>query len=438
VAIAIVVRMRPVDQNSAGSRLWGMIAFSERRNRLHSTNLLTLAALMRAGRMTLEQARTESTGSRSRLRVGLFGAGLVGQAAHAPSLWEERGLFDFVVIADPSRSVREAVAARCGVPNTCATLEEALALGLDAIVIAVPDPAHRDAVLTALRAGVHVLCEKPLTLDLTECDEILAARGDRVVQVGYMKLYDPAVERMVERLAEGPAEVVYLSVEVNDPDQGPFVDHMGLVIGSDVDTGLIGRTRERGSAAVAGARGAQPSPAETRAFDAYLSSLVHDVSLAHHLLGSLGIRAPLPLADAAHFDGGRGVTLAWALPNDGRVHLEHLNLPGVAEYRERLTVYCRDRILELTFPAPYLRHHPTRLVERRSDGTTAGLETIEYRVSYEEAFRTELRAFHASITTGAPVRATVEGARADLVALLGGFRLAAETHERGTSALLGR
>jgi len=132
----------------------------------------------------------------------------------------------------------------------------------------------------------------------------------------------------------------------------------------------------------------------------------------------------MPLADAAWFDAGRGVSLDWALPADARAHLEHLNLPGVADYRERLTAYCRDRILELTFPSPYLRHHPSRLVERRSDGSVTGLETIEYRVSYEEAFRNELRAFHASITTGAPVRANVEAARDDVAALLGAFRMA--------------
>jgi predicted dehydrogenase len=149
------------------------------------------------------------------------------------------------------------------------------------------------------------------------------------------------------------------------------------------------------------------------------------VSLAHHLLRSVGVDAPLPIADAGYFDGGRGVSLDWRLPDDGRAHLEHLNLPGVADYRERITAYCRDRILELTFPSPYLRHHPTRLVERRSDGTVAGLETIDYRVSYEEAFRNELRAFHAAITAGVPVRATVEAARDDLAALLDGFRLAA-------------
>lgn len=360
----------------------------------------------------------------NRLRAGLLGAGLVGQAAHAPTLWEEQERFEFVVVADPSATVREAVATRYHVPHAVATLDEALALGLDAVVIAAPDPAHRAAVLAALRAGVHVLCEKPLGVSVAEVDEILDARGDRVVQVGTMKLHDPAVGRMVERLQDGPAELVHLTVEVNDADQVPFVDHLGLVAGRDVPADVIEAGRARGAEAVSDAMGSTPDAAEARAFAAYLGSLVHDVSLVHFLLGSIGIRPPFPLAAAAAYDGGRGVSLDWRLPGDRRAHLEHLNLPGVPDYRERVTAYCRDRILELTFPSPYLRYVPTRLVERRSDGSAAGLRTIEYRVSYEEAFRDELRAFHASITTGAPVRASVEAARADLVALIDAFRLA--------------
>jgi len=379
--------------------------------------------------MPLAPANGTASGRLKRLRVALFGAGLVGQAAHAPTLWDERERFDFVAVADPSATVRSEVAARYGVPHSSASLEEAIALGLDAVVIAVPDPAHRSAVVTALRAGVHVLCEKPLAVSLAECDEILAARGDRVVQCGYMKLYDPAVERMVERLEDGPAELVYLSVEVNDPDQAPFVEHLGLKVGRDVAQQLIAETRRLGGEAVRGALGTEPDQAQTRAFGAYLSSLVHDVSLAHHLLRSVGAAAPLPIADAAYFDGGRGVSLDWTLPGDGRAHLQHLNLPGVPDYRERLTAYCHDRILELTFPSPYLRHFPTRLVERRGDGTVAGLETIDYLVSYEEAFRNELRAFHAAVTTGAPVRATVEAAREDLAALLDAFRLAVDRRQ---------
>ncbi len=63
------------------------------------------------------------------------------------------------------------------------------------------------------------------------------------------------------------------------------------------------------------------------------------------------------------------------------------------DYAERITVYAVDRIVELTFPSPYLRHQPTRLTLRRP-GTNKALETSDYRISYEEAFREELRAFH--------------------------------------------
>ena len=97
-----------------------------------------------------------------RLRVALVGAGLVGQAAHAITLADDRARFDLVAVVDPSATVRHGVAARYGVPHAVATLAEAVALGLDAVVVAVPDPAHLATCLEALAAGLHVFCEKPL------------------------------------------------------------------------------------------------------------------------------------------------------------------------------------------------------------------------------------------------------------------------------------
>ena len=370
----------------------------------------------------------------ARLRVALVGAGLVGQAAHVITLADDRARFDFVAIVDPSPTVRTAVAARYGVPHAVGTLAEAMGLGLDAVVVAVPDPAHLDTCVEALAAGLHVFCEKPLVTRLADADALIAARGDRVLQCGYMKLYDPAVERLVELLADGPAELVYLSVEVNDPDQLPFVDHLGLLTGRDVPVDLVTRTRTAAAQAVDDTLGRPASPAEARAFEAYLGALVHDVSLAHHVLGALGHRPPLPIADAAYFDAGRGVSLSWVLHDGARAHLTHLNLPGVSDYTERVTVFCRDRILELTFPSPYLRHHPTQLVEKRSvPANPAALRTTEYRISYEESFRNELRAFHASVTTGAPVRASAEAAREDLRALLTAVQVAAVTTPRASA-----
>jgi predicted dehydrogenase len=366
--------------------------------------------------------------TRPPLRVALVGAGLVGQAAHAITLAEDHDRFDFVAVVDPSPTVRSGVATRYGVPHAVGTLAEAVALGLDAVVVAVPDPAHLATCLEALAAGLHVFCEKPLVTRLADADALIAARGERVLQCGYMKLYDPAVERLVELLDDGPAELVYLSIEVNDPDHLPFVDHLGLFVGHDVPADLVASTRTAGADAVDDTLGRPALPAEARAFEAYLGALVHDVSLAHHVLGALGHRPPLPIADAAYFDDGRGVSLSWALRDGARAHLTHLNLPGVSDYTERVTVFCRDRILELTFPSPYLRFHPTQLVEKRSAGSKAdpaALQVTQHRISYEESFRNELRAFHASVTTGAPVRASAETAQEDLRALLRALQVAA-------------
>ena len=55
-----------------------------------------------------------------RLRVGLVGAGLVGQAEHAFYLWEERDRFEFVGLADASAAVRQALGARKIRVNTIA------------------------------------------------------------------------------------------------------------------------------------------------------------------------------------------------------------------------------------------------------------------------------------------------------------------------------
>ena len=113
-----------------------------------------------------------------------------------------------------------------------------------------------------------------------------------------------------------------------------------------------------------------PPAGGARAFGAYLSSLVHDVSMLQGMLEHLGEPWCEHADDGAWWDEGRAVSLSATLPAGGRAHLVHHHLPGVSDYRERVTVHCSDRVLELTFPSPYLRHEPTRLVEYRSEGAT--------------------------------------------------------------------
>jgi predicted dehydrogenase len=361
----------------------------------------------------------------ARLRVGLVGAGLVGQAEHAFYLWEDHERFDFVALADPSASVRARVAARYGIPETRERAEELFDLGLDAIVCSAPDAYHHEVTMGALRAGLHVLCEKPLALSVADCDEIaeLAAANGLVVQVGTMKRYDPVYLRLLDLLPESVEDISYVSVEVNDPDQVPFVDHFGLIAADDIPVALRDDSRARFQAAVDAALGRPASKGESGAFLSYLSSLLHDLNAVHGILDRLGEPRCPALGDAAWWDDGRATSLAFPLRGGGRAALMHLNLPGVPDYHERLSVYCRDRVLELSFPSPYLRHLPTRLIERRGDGAI-GLLSTEHHVSYEEAFRQEHRAFHRAITEGAPVTCDAISGRDDVRTLIEAFQRA--------------
>src|SRR5256885_14805561 len=64
---------------------------------------------------------------------------------------------------------------------------------LDVIAVATPDHLHTEVILAALNAGVHVITEKPMCLDIAEADEIieLAKTKKRIVAVDMHKRFDP-------------------------------------------------------------------------------------------------------------------------------------------------------------------------------------------------------------------------------------------------------
>ena len=358
-----------------------------------------------------------------RLRVGLCGAGLVGQTEHAYYLWENRERFEFVALADASAVVRTSLGARYGIPQLHSEIAGLLRCKLDAVVIAVPDALHPDFTIAAFDAGLHVLCEKPLSLTTSGCDRMISARdrAGRVGQVAYMKRYDPAFRAALDHLP--PVDRIKLiTVEVNDPDHDPFVAHLPMVWPND----LPGQIKEELAVATRAqldmVAGIQTGGEARRALaNGFLSALVHDVAVVHGFLHHLGCELPAGADIGAIFDDGRGVQLGFPLPGVGRVSMIHLNLPGVPDYRERIAVYCDDRIIELVFPSPYLRNMPTELTVRHGRNGHA-LETVEIRSSYEEAFCEELRSFHAAITTGTPVVTSFEQARRDVELLTSAFR----------------
>ena len=109
------------------------------------------------------------------IRLGIVGCGLASRRHHLPTL---AALPEFTVaaIADTDPASLEEAAKRFGIPQRFSSHHEMLAgADLDAVVVATPTSSHAEIGLDVLHARKHMFMEKPLAMNLDECDELMEA-----------------------------------------------------------------------------------------------------------------------------------------------------------------------------------------------------------------------------------------------------------------------
>ena len=140
------------------------------------------------------------------VRIGIIGVGVMG-SDHARILASQVPGATIQAIYDADGARAKAIAEETGAGTVFA---DALALirdaAVDAVLIASPDQTHKALTLAGLAARKPVLCEKPLAPSAAECLEVIAAEsalGRRLVQIGYMRRFDPAYAEMKSSLLSG-------------------------------------------------------------------------------------------------------------------------------------------------------------------------------------------------------------------------------------------
>lgn len=138
--------------------------------------------------------------------VAVAGYGAIGRH-HARNLASFAGVRVIVIEAHPA-SADEAVTA--GFPAV-PTLDEALSLGLDGVVVAIPTALHRDFALQCIAAGKAVLVEKPIASTVADGETVIeaASRADVPLMVGYVERYNPAVIALKRLIDEGHLGRIY-------------------------------------------------------------------------------------------------------------------------------------------------------------------------------------------------------------------------------------
>lgn len=132
------------------------------------------------------------------MAVGVVGYGYWG-ANHVRGL-VTRGSFEVWAI-DPDERQRAAAVALFPEVRTAASLEEA-APALDAVIICTPPVSHCELACAAMRAGLHVLIEKPMANSEAECRviEAVAAETGLTLMVGHTYDYHDVVDDLVRRV----------------------------------------------------------------------------------------------------------------------------------------------------------------------------------------------------------------------------------------------
>jgi len=172
------------------------------------------------------------------VKVGVIGAGVMG-ADHARILATSVAGAELVAVSDPDAARRNALASDLGIAGSYADAMELIAdPAVEAVIVASPDPTHKPLTLACLDLGKPVLCEKPLATSAADCLEIVRREidfGRRMIQVGFMRRFDPGYVAMKRMLAgdELGGALIFHCVHRNKQSSG-YTTSEGLIANSAV------------------------------------------------------------------------------------------------------------------------------------------------------------------------------------------------------------
>jgi predicted dehydrogenase len=351
----------------------------------------------------------------ARIRIGVIGCGQIAQIMHLPHLRELHERFELAAVCDVSPGVLRHVGELHGVGARFADYRELLAAPLDAVLVASPD-SHGQVVVDALRAGKHVLSEKPLCYTLREADEVIAARraAGTVCMVAYMKRFDPAVRHALPRI-RAMRDLQAIHVTILHPPEAAQTAHHDVRRFADVPEAARRRLRADQDRLMREAVGDFTAAERFLFTDSLISTLVHDVNLLRGLSGD-----PEDVLFTDAWAEAQSLVSVLRFPAGVRAVLALHFLRDLDRYEERVAYYAPAERISLVFPSPFFRNVPTELV---LEGTADGYPyRTSVTASMREAFKEELLHFADCVETGRIPLTTPEEAREDVSLLHRMFR----------------
>lgn len=280
------------------------------------------------------------------LKVGVAGVGVMGRN-HARVLGDIRD-FDLTHIFDADAVTAKGVAELYGaVPVT--TVEAFVEAGLEAAVVSTPNRTHADLGVALLERGVHVLVEKPIAATVADAQRLIdaAKANDRVLMVGQVERFNPAVEAVKRAIADEKV----ISIQITRV--GPFPPRMGEV-------GVV------------------------------IDLAVHDIDIIRHLTDSEIVEIQ-PQLTATHGHREDTALLQFRLENGV---IAHITTNWVTPYKTRtLQVATQNKFVV----ADLMTRQVTEYFGQQPDGSYSTRGVMSWP---NEPLKKELEAFARAIRTG--------------------------------------
>ena len=169
-----------------------------------------------------------SSDARRRLRIGIAGLGRLGRR-HAENLAQRMPRAQLVAACSPvaeELAWAEQLGVARGYADYAAMLSDA---DIDAVFLVTPTTLHAAQIIEGLQAGKHVFCEKPLSLEIADCERVqreALRRPELKVMIGYGRRFDPSYRDAYDKIQAGLIGAPFLvrsqNLDMNDPS-GFFV-----------------------------------------------------------------------------------------------------------------------------------------------------------------------------------------------------------------------
>lgn len=161
-----------------------------------------------------------------KVRIGVIG--ICGFGRHHVKYTYESDKAELVYLCDVAEDELREYGKRYNVPTTTDYNEVISNPDVDAVIIALPDQIHAEVSIKALKAGKHVLCEKPMALNLEECKEMVKTADEtgKYLMVGQVCRFTPAFAKAKEMVDAGEiGELFFVEGEYAhdyEPIQSPW------------------------------------------------------------------------------------------------------------------------------------------------------------------------------------------------------------------------